>query len=387
MANDVVRYIIADGGLGITPEGEDHVSALVFGMAAPTAYGTNKVKEYNDLTQAVADGIIKGDATYGEVYYQLSEFWRMNAGATLFVAFQLTNMATQLFAASQGRIKQVGFITTDLTNGIAAAQTAANTLMSTYFAPTEFIVAYAPTGLSFDITTLPDLHTMNSKNVAVLVGGSHTGEGAALAAGLGRLYIPALGATLGALSAANVHENIGWVEKFNFMTATELSEVRLCDGVTDSTDETFVGVVTTLATKGYLFFRKWTGVSGSYIRSDYTATSATSDYSSIRNNRVMGKAIRGTRVTLVPKANAPLYVDGTSGKLAANTIEEFKAAAEKPLREMKRLGEVSDYGVLINPNQNILATPLLNIKIRIVPVGSAQEMVVTLQYAVTANFQ
>lgn len=171
------------------------------------------------------------------------------------------------------------------------------------------------------------------------------------------------------------------------MTAVENAEVRLCDGVTNSTDETFVGVVTSLATKGYLFMRKWAGISGSYIRSDYTATSATSDFSSIRNNRTMGKAIRGTRATLLPKANAPLYVDGKTGKLAANTIEEFKAAAEKPLREMKRLGEVSDYGVLINPDQNILATPSLSIKIRIVPVGSAQEIVVTLQYAVTANFQ
>jgi Protein of unknown function (DUF2586) len=386
MASEV-RYIIADGGLGITPEGEDHVSALVFGMAAPSGFGTKKVKEYNDLTQAVADGITKGDLVYAEVYYQLSEFWRMNAGATLFIAFQLSNMATELFAASAGRIKQVGFMTSDLANGISAAQTAANTLMSTYFAPCEFMVAYMPTGSSFDITTLPDLHTMNSKNVAVLIGGSNTGEGAAIAAGLGRLYTPALGATLGAVSAAQVHMNIGWVERFNFMTATENAEVRLLDGVTDSTDATFTAVITSLGQKGYLFLRKRVGIAGSYIQSDYTATALTSDFSSIRNNRVMGKAIRGTRTQLLPKLNSPLYVDGKTGKLAANTIEEFKAATERPLMEMRRLGELSDYGVLINPDQNVLATPQLNIKIRLVPVGSAQGIVVTLQYALTANFQ
>jgi hypothetical protein len=375
--NDV-KFQTIPGGLGRTAAGEDHISALLFAGAAPTAYGTAKIKEYRDLADAESDGITAASATYGHAHYQMSEFYRLAPGATLYVAFGLTAIATDLHAASNGKIRQIGGFY-DTASQIGSVWQSAATALEAQHAPVVCVVGY-DSATAFNVGTAADLAaTQAAPNVAVLVAGSGSGRAPALAQALGRPYVPAVGAALGALAAASVHENIGWVERFNISNGAELETIRLADGTNAPT----YAVLDGLNAKKYLVFRKHIGRAGTYFNDSFTATIATSDYSNLEANRVMNKAKREVRAELLPDLNSPLTVDAETGLLASSTIGYFELKVERALVRMQNAGEISGYEVYINPDQDVLATSLLNISVKIVPRGVARNILIKIGFAVS----
>jgi hypothetical protein len=375
--NDV-KFQTIQGGLGRTAAGEDHISALLFSGAAPTAYGSAKTKEYRDISEAEADGITASHATYGHAHYQISEFFRLAPGATLYVAFGLTAIATDLHAAANGKIRQIGGFY-DTPAQIASVWQAAATALEAQHAPVVCVVGYDSV-TAFNAGTAADLSaTQTAPNVAVLVAGSGSGRAPALATALGRPYVPAVGACLGALAAASVHENIGWVERFNMSDGAELETIRLADGTNTPTYSMLDG----LNTKKYLVLRKHIGRAGTYFNDSFTATIATSDYSNLEANRTMNKAKREVRVELLPDLNSPLTVDAVTGFLAKSTIGYFEAKCERALARMQGAGEISGFDVYINPDQDVLATSQLNISVKIVPRGVARNILVKIGFAVS----
>lgn len=368
---------VVQGGLGRQAPGEDHISAMLFSAAAPTALGTDKIKSYNDLQRVIEDGMTKGDATYGEVYYQAAEFFRIAPGATLYLCFNLSNVVQELLVATGGKVRQLAAYTTTVNNLESVWQAMAQSF-SDAKAPLQILLGYRSATALTD-TAATDLENSESPNVSVLVAGDGGAQGAALATSLSMKVIPAIGAVLGAMAKAKVHESVAWVERFDFSDGTELATIRTAAGTNNPSDAT----VSAWDDKQYLMLQKDHSVSGTFLADSWTATDPTSDYVTIENNRTIQKVIRQLLRKLAPQQNRPVYV-APNGTLRIDTIKFWEALAAESLTVMQSAGEISSYGVYINPNQNVLATSEVVLEIRVQPVGVAREIIVNLGLA--ANF-
>lgn len=375
--NDVTFQVL-QGGLGRVAEGEDHVSALMFSVAAPGAFGSLKCKSYNDIEQVKTDGITEGHATYGEAYYHAKEFFRINPAGTLWMCFNATYL--EMNQAAAGKIRQVGvFFGTfsDLTSVHQAGATALDAL----HAPIQILAGYSHAD-SLTLASVADQGINTAPNVSVLLAGDGGAEGAELADAVSKPYIPAVGAVLGVMSKALVHESIAWVERFNLSDGAELETIRLADGNNNPTDAT----LSALNTKRYLVFRKHVGISGTYLNDSHTSVAGTNDLGYIESNRTIQKAKREIRKVLLPNLNGPLTVNADTGQLEAGTIKYYENLTARPLNVMQAAGELSGFGVYINPAQDVLATSILQIQVKIVPRGVARNIIVNIGFSVTTEF-
>ena len=130
-------------------------------------------------------------------------------------------------------------------------------------------------------------------------------------------------------------------------------------------------------------------ISGTFWLDSPQTTLATSDFAFIENSRTMFKAVRLSRQRLLPFINSPLYVDATSGKLSEETIFGLENAVLTALEQMAQAGELSvdqatgklpKGSVVIDPDQNVLATSKVNITVKLVPVGVAREIIVNIGF-------
>lgn len=381
MALNDVKFNVPQGGLGRVADGEDHISALLFDAAAPGSYADAKLKAFVDIEQVKAEGITEGDATYGFAYYQAKEFFRIAPGATLWIGFSIAfpdDLQGQGLPA--GKVRQVGVFIDELAD-VAAVWQAGTVALDVGHAPLVVIAGYySDTPLNFSTVADQGINTAN--NVAVVVAGDGGAEGKALATALGKTYVPAVGAILGATSKASVHESIGWVEQFNLSDGKELEVIRLADGTDNPTD----AQLTLINDKRYLVLRKHTGIAGSYLNDSHTCIAATNDYAYLESNRTIGKAKRLIRTKLLPQLNSPLTVDGDTGKLAPSSVKYFENLTSQALNRMQSAQEVSDFGVYVNPDQDVLGTSKLVIQVKIVPRGVARNIVVNIGFAVNTNF-
>lgn len=370
MALNDVRFDVQLGGLGRVAEGKDHVSAMLLDGAAPAAFNGETVKLYLDIESAETDGI-EATGTYAEAHYHISEFFRVRGVGSLYVGFGADFDDLEQYSD----IRQVA-TTIDTVGEIAGLQTAAENAEAGH---RPFSVLGAIAGdAAFDISAATDLATLTAAKVSVLVAGDGAGKGAALAVALGYNYMPALGAVLGAIALANVHESVAWPERFNLSDNSENDVIALAGG----TNAPSVAQITQLHDKRYLTMQKHVGLAGTYLTDSRTAVIETSDFANIESNRTIDKAKRLVRAQLLPKLSSPLYVDGDSGKLSNGTVKYFETLAERALVPMTTGGEVSDIGVFINPAQDVLTTGILNITVQIVPVGVARNITVQIGYVV-----
>lgn len=329
------------------------------------------------------------DGFFEVMHYHISEFFRIQPLGVLYVgvfadasftASRVVDM--QNFAA--GEIRQLGVFNQKsalATSNVTQLQAQAEILNSVN-RPLSILLHSDMTGLT--PAGLSNLTTLNSKNVSVVI----SGDGATTARAVFNkmaFTVSCLGAALGAESLASVHENIGWVQKFNMSDGTNLDKVKflpstLFDSLAESTK-------TQLGNYAYLFLLKYTDLAGSYFNTDKTATSAASDYARIRNVRTVDKAIRGVRAKLLPLLNSPLYVN-PNGTLSEATIANFANEANKIIGgvynsataegQMIIDGELSAGRTIIDPLQNVLATSKVVVTLELIPVGSAEKITVNI---------
>lgn len=369
MALNDVKFVVKKGGLNRLAPSQDSVSALMFAVAIPAAFGTAKIKAYTTLVDLEADGVVETNVTYAVAWYHCREFWRMAPGQQLYVSFTATH--DELRAFSNGNVRLIGQ-TVATTGEVTSVAQAAATAWTAAHAPVQLVVGLEQVSAPV-MSSIADAAALNAPNVSVVVFGSNTGKAPALATAIAKPYIPATGTVLGLMAAARVNESIMWVEKFNMADGAEFETTRLADGAVPTES-----LLTALDTKRYLLGRKHVGISGTFMNDSHTATLATDDMANIESNRTLQKARRLVRAALLPKLGAPVYVDGTTGKLEPGVVAEFEAIAEAGLQALLQGGEVSALDVYINPNQNILSTGLLQVDVRIVPVGTARNIVVTI---------
>lgn len=194
-----------------------------------------------------------------------------------------------------------------------------------------------------------------------------------------------LGAMMGAIARANVHESVAWVKTFNLFD-DNFQDVELGFGdINLTSEEEFVSLnmyeslspvlLDDLDEKGYIFPMKYAGrENGIYISKDQTCSSG--DYRTIARNRTINKSRRAVRAALLPYVNSPLMVNPATGFLAPSKITAFKTLIGDILAKMQAAQEISGYAVNIDPNQNVLVDDTLRIGYAIVPVGVATKIYV-----------
>lgn len=127
--------------------------------------------------------------------------------------------------------------------------------------------------------------------------------------------------------------------------------------------------------KGLNFATLVPGVIGYHIVDTNSASAITSDYAYVENNRTIKKAIRLARVAVLPKVKSRLYVDPNTGKLQPEISKSLEVVAQEALRPMLADGDISGgIDCFVDPNQNVLTTSKLEMKLTFVPVAIGREI-------------
>lgn len=396
MATPKISFVRGAGGLGRPLPNNDHISALLFfNDTLPSGFTTtDRTKAVFSLEQAETMGIIEGSTDHAVEHYQIKSFFERNPAGKLWVSIQvLTLMTTDFVEISEiqsianGEIRQMGIVdlsdttlvrigTDDVHDTIQTQITALKSIDQ----PLSVLIGFDDSGLTSaaDYTTLA---AETASNVSIVIGQDGSKVGSALATSNGTA-IPAVGAFLGAVSAAKVNENIGWVAKFNFASTGEFAVPKLGSG--ELFKNVSAALETTLNNYGYLFLKTHTGRSGSYANFSHTAVSQSDDFATIENNRTMDKAIRQIKTFMLPNLNSPVEVND-DGTLTDNAIAVFENACSRGLDSMERDTEISAFDVKIDPTQNILTTSNMIIAVAIVPVGVAKQITINIGFAVAIS--
>ena len=401
--NDI-KFTKTNGGMGRKAANEDPISGLIFGgfgadtLTFGTAAGNLKgfdtigspatayIKKFQYVEQLAEADIVwtengSGSGTNGALnatekakntlHYHISEFFRMSEEGTLYVMIKAGATATAVADVTtlqnyaEGAIRQCGVFDSNTTHiTVANLQTELTTLETNHM-PMSVVLTYngAPSGTAVTISSLTaaSLAANGKCNVSVLIG---CDGDATLAGNLGDYaHYGCIGACIGAVSKAAVHECIAWVQKFPLgLKAPALFNGQLIKNVSITDQES-------LHTNRYIFVRTHVGDSDNYFNDSHTCDLATSDYAFIENVRTIDKACRGVRTKMLPHLNSPLKVDAETGKLDAPTVAFLETVAGEALEDMEKAGELSGYRAEIDPDQNVIATSAVEIVIKNVPKG------------------
>lgn len=374
-----IKIIRKQGTLGRELPNEDATSGLI-------VYG--EANTHKTLILSVQDAEKKGitERDFPVLHYHIVEFFRIGQGAKLYV--QGVDSSDREYSElkvlqnfAQGSIRQMAVCDlastdTNLTTCVKKLQEIA-TELSTAHTPLSILFSVKITNEEF--SNLPDLHSLNSDKVSVVIGQDGKGKGSEIAQTTPS--VSCIGAVLGAVAKAQVQESIAWVEKQNMVSVAhkgtqvlELDIPAFCNG--ELLEEYSAEDIEQINEKGYLFLVKHTGIIGSYLNDSFTATALDSDFAFIENNRTIDKVSREVNRVLLPKLSAPAYISPETGNIDPSTLKSLEALVDDALSQMRKKGELSGYQVWIDPNQQLLQTSRLNVVLKIVPVGVLREIVV-----------
>lgn len=383
-----------NGNIGRTAPGEDHVSGLLFILPSADAQFIKKAADRN-ATFAIGPDTLKDEERfqndsapfYEIVNYHVDEAFRANPAISLYLRMALLGttsdamaVATQIQTMQRdcgGRLRQIAIIdclsnVEDSVNpyfmpriqtAIEACDTELNAPLSVLYSPIkgatssdgQSVSQFPPNSTTPEITAC--------KGVSVLIGADLGDERARAIFGTFGSYPGIGGLALGLLSAAGVHESIGWVKKF----PTGITTPGFVTG--EAYTALNNALIEELDAAGYIFPVTYPGVAGVYLNDSHVMTAPTDDYAHIENVRTMDKAVRGIRAALTPELGGNIYIDASTGKMQPYTVEHLKTVAGRTLENMEKAGELSGYAVEIDPEQNVLATSTVDIKIKKVDVG------------------
>ncbi|MDE7032337.1 MAG: DUF2586 domain-containing protein [Muribaculaceae bacterium] len=385
-----LKILRENGNVPKTLPGEDHITGLVFYMAAgdiPDAFRTERVQALSTIDAAEAAGISAEAESWGVrvLHYHLSEIYRLNPAVSLYVGIFEKPQGAQTFAElktvqnyAAGRIRQIGVWCGDTPLSAEALTTLQGIGDALADEEAELSIVYAPKVSSVKQQAV-NLAGANQSRVSVVIGQTGSGTGAELYKDKGnaaKASVSGLGVVLGLLSRAKVHQCIAWIKEF----PTGVSLPAFGDGtLVRDVDK---ALIETLDTTGrYLFFVTHTGQAGSYMNDSHTMDSAISDYAAIESVRTMDKAVRGIRTYVKPELGGNVYVDPTTGQLASYTVAHLETVANQALEAMERDGELSGYKVEVDPAQDVASTGLVEFVIKNVAVPVMRHVRIKIGFA------
>lgn len=388
-----VTFSLSDGNLGRTAITKDEISGFVFyndnvaDLTGITA-AANVVK-FTNLGSLETAGFTETSTNFKTEWYMLSEYFRMGGGDVWVGVFPVPagsydyTELTTMNNTSAGEIRQYG-INSNLVRFNTTDISTVNTLIDGFWDEKKPSIAIMGFDYSGETTLagFDDLRALasNAPYVSVVLGSDTENMPDTLSA---TTSLPNIGAVLGAISSAKVQTNILYVNQFNYTDGTQMVTpgIRFSGTTINSIKLYDDSDLDLLNDKGYIFWRYFANLSGTYLSNDHNCTVLTSDFSSIHNNRVMGKVIRDVDTNVTPLVGGEVILK--EGLLTASSLNVFKNAASSPLSVMESNGEISSFSVFIDKTQNVSSTNTITIQISIVPVFSADTITIELGFSTT----
>lgn len=394
MALPKIEINVSNGALGLTIPTDDALSGMILQGPAPGTLELSAPKLLTSLSDAEDLGINQAYDTANSLtaYKAIKEFYEeAKTGAKLWVMVisQAVSMETamdkaetlyakRLLDAANGGIRMLTIVRnpaagysptvtnamdSDVVAAIVKAQALALEYTSNYKPLRVILPVYAYSGTAAD---LPDLKTRTDNRVAVMIGDSATGT----TAGVGIL--------LGRLASQPVQRNAGRVKT---------GALPIINGyIGQETVLQAAGDVTVIHDKGFITLRTHVGLAGFYFSDDPTATAATDDYSQLSLGRVLDKGIFLAYKTFVNELLDEIRINATTGKIETVVAKGFQQSIESAIRNtMTANNEISGVTVEVDPDQNVLSTSKIVVKLRIVPLGYSREIEVNLGFSNPAN--
>ena len=383
MGQPKLTITIQSGGLSRKNPDENNISGLLcFNSIMPSSGWTvsGNTVMLKSVSEAEKTYGILSTGNHSVEHFQITEFFNAAPNSTLYLGIYPSGSTsfseiTLMQNKAQGKLRRLGIqmlSETGTTTMVGTIQTICNNL---YNDNKPLYVILAPNSYTLDLTTAPSLRALNSKYVGVFIGQDNTGRGWELATG--KTYsVTALGKLLGFNSAAPVNVNVGWIGQYNFQQGTENAGVNL--GQSDFWNIN-TSTLDTLNDNGYMFLKKVTGLDGTYLNDMPACTSSTDDYAYLTDTNTIFKAVRGVRTFVLPLVNSPILLN-SDGTIAQTNVTNFELTAGNPLLTMKENGEISDYKVFVDPDQEVLSTSTVNIVIGVLPTGTARWIEVSIGF-------
>ncbi len=386
-----VNITLANGQLGATLQTSDGITGMVLtGNTDDGGYETGTPILVTSLANLADQGITQGSNPFA--YRQVKEFYdEAGSGAQLYLmlaepTFKVsdiadhvnTNGARKLLDFAQGKIKVLGIMTDDaavatalstatvIGHGINAevydAESKMGRLATDYFrAQKPFRALIGATSYNNVPADLQDMVGGTTNNrTAILIGDTQPGTGACL------------GLLMGRISAIPV------MRKVSRVRTGSLSNTAAYIGT--HTLESIPGDPAVIAGKGFITWLSYPNVAGYFFSGDDTCSATTDDYHFLARGRVVDKAHILAYTTFVQEVDDEVPVN-TDGTLDAGFCKWLSQQIVNQINNtMTANKEISSVACLIDPNQNILSTNQLSVVLKIVPVGYATDIEISLGF-------
>lgn len=389
-----VNITVENGALGRVATTRDGVAGMILvGMSKPNC-PLYVPKQIFGLKEAESLGFTaEADVTDKvDTYQQIKEFydeagngaelWIMTVPVTrtmteLMDASLTSNTARLLLDAAQGRIRllgisryidatveyeqdDIGGMDEDVHQALPKANAMALEYRDVY---KPFHVFIDGRGWNGVVSDLVDLRTYMYPKTSVVLATTKSAKTSA-----------AIGLVLGRAARLPVQRNIGRVKDGPLNCGT------LYFGNGSKIESYTNAQIAQIYSKGYITPRIYVGKTGYFLTDDPTATGMNDDFLTIANNRVIDKALTIVYSTYVNEINDEIEMT-EEGKLSATKVTYFRQILTNALNQnMLNVGEVSNVDVYVDPEQNVLANDKLTIVVRIVPVGYAKQIEVSLGF-------
>ena len=391
MANRNIDIRTQNGALGQLVVPDDGLFGFILQSdVAPAGLALLTPKLITSLDDAVALGIDADFDTGNSVncYKPLKEFYsETNAGRTLWIMLTSqsvdletmmdkteANYAVRLLNAAEGKIRMLfsvrsfagGYsadtaasqIDIDVVNAIANAQALALEYESKYMPLAVVLPAHHYTGT---FGSLVDLSQRTDNRVGVMLGDTVSGTGCAIGLLAGRLANDPVqrepGRTkTGALTA-----------KSAYLGTSEIKDAQ--------------STVATIEGKGFITLDRYVNKAGFFFTNAWTSTKRTDDYDRLTRVRVIQKVRRIVYDVFVDEILDEIEVNPDTGQIATVKAKYYQRIIQKQVEDvMQDNGEISGVKVLIDAEQDVLATNKICVEVRVVPVGYANEIKITLGF-------
>lgn len=377
MSQPKLSINIKNGGLSRKAQDETPISGLLFYNAVMPLSGwtsSGNTVKIGSVAEAELTYGITENSSHSVEWFQINQFFYVAPNSPLYLGIYPTgstytyNEIKTMQNKAEGKIRRIGIqmnSETGITTEVSKIQVICETL---YNEDKPLYVIFAPNSLSMDITTAPDLRTLNSKYVSVMIGQDSSNKGYSLSV-TKNYSVTALGQLLGFNSSSPVNLNIGWVGEYDFTVGAENSSVKI--GSSDFWN-LLPSTLDTLNDKGYMYLKKFTGLPGTYLNDMPTCSAiANNDYAYIPEVNTMLTAIRGVRTYVLPLVNSPILMNA-DGTMSIVNCKNFENKAGLALTEMLEKGSISNFKTFCDPDQDVLSTSTIEIVIAVQPTATAR---------------
>ena len=391
-----VNITLANGQLGGTIQTNDGITGMVLtGVTESGGYTAGTPILVTSLADVTTAGITEGHNPFA--IKQLKEFYNQaGTGASLYLMLvpetmtvaQMSdntnaNGAKKLLDFAAGKIKVLGLLSDDaaitagggtvtISHGLngdvyTAASNMAVTAAAYFAAEKPFRAIIGGSSYSGIASALTDEATGTTNNrTAILIGDTVTGASACL------------GLLLGVVSSIPVQRKISRVR------SGALSTTKAFVG-TSTVEVAGAGSLATIASKGFITFITYPNVSGYFFSGDPMLTATTDDYCMLARGRVIDKLHILAYTTFVQEVDdeVPVNADGTLDAGFCKWLSQ--QIVNQVNNTMTANKEISAVNCFIDPAQNILSTNTLNVVLKVLPVGYATEIEISLGFTNPAN--